>query len=60
MPRTANPNTETTQQIVDRIRASGALSPALMTALDEVATQMSGLEDELRKARKQFRVLTAV
>ena len=41
-----NAVTETYQQIADRIKSTGALSPALTAALDEVTVQLGGLEDE--------------
>jgi hypothetical protein len=55
-----NAVTETYQQIADRIKSTGALSPALTAALDEVTVQLGGLEDELKKAKKQFKALTVV
>jgi hypothetical protein len=60
MSRPKNAESETYQQIADRIKATGALSPALTAALDEVTIQLGGLEDELRKAKKQFKALTSV
>jgi hypothetical protein len=49
---------ETNEEIAERIKKSGALSPALCAALDEVTAQYSALSVELKKTAKQFKALT--
>jgi hypothetical protein len=49
---------ETYEAISTRVKKSGALSPTLSAALDEVTTQLSALEAETKKVKKQFKALT--
>jgi hypothetical protein len=51
---------ETNEEIASRVKKSGALSPALITALDEIVLQLVGLEEEYKKVRRQFKALTKV
>jgi len=57
-PNAPKAEKETYEEIAARVKKSGALSPALSAALDEVTTQLSALEAETKKVKKQFKALT--
>ena len=57
-PNAPKAEKETYEEIAARVKKSGALSPALSAALDEVTTQLSSLEAETKKVKKQFKALT--
>jgi hypothetical protein len=51
---------ETPTEIAAKVKKSGALSPAMAAALDEVATQLEALVAEYSKVKKQFNALTKI
>lgn len=60
-----DPNAEATVkesyvETAARIKKTGALSPALAAALDEIAVQLTGLDEEYKKVHKQFKALTKI